>query len=222
MKNFLAKYLFTLFLGVVISVAAIFNVAKADTSATVLADLTTPTSLEDTTTISQRLQQRKVAFKIQLSAAERASLVSKCSLSQSALTDLRSKDRKAAAIRLQTYSDLSKKLSFLVDNLSAQGVDASQLLAGQNKFVGGINTYLKDAETYKTAVDDAIDVDCKSDPEGFKASVSEARQVRGMLSVDVNTIKDNLPALRTALSDERQLLIKTPAVQPVVRSGVKK
>jgi hypothetical protein len=222
MKNFVVKYLSTLFLGAVISLAAVFSVAHADNSPTVLADLTTPTSLEDTTTTAQRVAQRKASSKLQLTAAEKLNLASKCSLAQSALTDVRTKDRKAATIRLQAYSDLSKKLAFLVDNLSAQGVDASQLLAAQNKFVGGINTYLKDAEAYKTAVDDAIDMDCKADPEGFKASLNEARQLRATLSTEVNSIKDNLPAIRATLSDERQLLIKTPAVKPVVRSGVKK
>jgi len=222
MKNPFVKYLSALLLGAVISVTVVFSVAKADSSATVLADLTTPTSLEDTTTLSQRLLQRRSVLKIQLSPAEKSSLVSKCVLSQSALTDVRTKDRKAAAIRLQSYSDLSKKLSFLVDNLSAQGVDASQLLTGQNKFVGAINTYLKDAEAYKTAVDDAIVMDCKSDPEGFRASVNEARQLRATLSTDVSSVKTNLSGLRTVLSDERQLLIKTPAVKPVVRAGVKK
>jgi hypothetical protein len=88
--------------------------------------------------------------------------------------------------------------------------------------VASINTYLKDAEAYKTAMDDAIIVECKTDPEGFKASLSEARQLRGVLGPDVNAVKSNLAALRQALSDERQLLIKTPAVKPVVRSAVKK
>jgi len=221
MKNFLTKYTASLFVGAIVSLMCVFSVAKADAPATVLADLTTPTSLEDTSTIDQRLVARKVTFKVQLSASERTFLVSKCTLSQSALTDLRAKDRRAATIRFQTYSDLSKKLAFLVDNLSAQGVDARQLLTAQNKFVGAINVYLKDAETYKTAVDDAINVDCKADPEGFKASLTEARQLRAILGPDVNSIKSNLGDLRTTLSDERQLLIKTPAVAPVVRSGVK-
>lgn len=221
MKNFLAKYVATLILGAVISLASVFGVVRADSSATVLSDLTIPVSLEDTTTIAQRLTQRETVYKIQLSAAEKSTLIAKCSLAQSALTDVRTKDRKVATSRFQTYSDLSKKLAFLVDNLNAQGVDASQLLNSQNKFVGAINIYLKDAETYKTSMDDAINVNCKSDPAGFKASLTETRQLRAVLGPDVSSIKNNLADLRKTLSDERQLLIKTPAVKPVVRAGVK-
>lgn len=222
MKNFYIKYLSTILLGAAISLVFVFSGAKADSPPAVLSDLSVPTSLEDTSTIDQRLTARRSIFKIQLLAAEKANLVSKCTLSQSALTDLRTKDRKAANIRFQTYSDLSKKLSFLVDDLSAQGVDASKLLASQNKFASSINNYLKDAEAYKTAVDDAINSDCKSNPEGFKASVLEARQLRNTLNTDASSIKALVPEVRAALSDERQLVIKTPLVKPVVRGGIKK
>jgi len=219
MKNFLAKYTASLLLGAIISVVVVFSVVRAASPATVLSTLETPTSPEDISTIEQRLAARKATFKLQLSAADKASLVSKCVLSQSVLTDLRAKDQKAATTRYQIYSDLAKKLSYLVDNLSAQGVDGSELLDSQNKFVDSINVYLKDAETYKTAMDDAINVECKSDPTGFKVSLLEARQLRSTLAKDVASIKSNLSGLKKSLSDERQLLIKTPSVKPVVRTG---
>ncbi|MBX4199697.1 hypothetical protein KW789_02280 [Candidatus Saccharibacteria bacterium] len=220
MKNFLAKYTASLLLGAIISMVVVFSVTRAAPAATVLSTLETPTSPEDTSTIEQRLAARKTVFKVQLSAADKSSLIGKCVLSQSALTDTRAKDQKAATVRFQTYSDLAKKLSYLVDNLIAQGVDGSELLDSQNKFVDAINIYLKDAETYKTAMDDAINVDCKSDPTGFKVSLLEARQTRSSLGKDVASIKSNLTGLKKSLSDERQLLIKTPSVKPVVRAGV--
>jgi hypothetical protein len=53
-------------------------------------------------------------------------------------------------------------------------------------------------------------MDCKTDPAGFKASLSEARQLRGQLNTDVSNVKKNLSNLQKSLADSRQILIKHP------------
>lgn len=221
MKIFLKRYLVAVGAGALVSLTVIFGIARADSTPVVLANLQIPTSPEDTSSIDQRVAARIASYKVSLTASEKASLISKCVLAQSALTDVKAKDQKAEAQRLQTYSDLAKKMSYLVDNLSAQGVDASELLSSQNKFVVAINTYLLDVENYKAAMDDAINVGCQNEPEGFMASVDDARQLRGRARSDISSIKAQLPAINKALSDERQLVIKTPPVKPVVRGGLK-
>jgi hypothetical protein len=208
MKKLPSKTKIIICLCLAFIVFASYGVANAQT--TVLANLVIPSSPEDTTTIDQRLATRKTTYKDQLPASANTDIAAKCVLAQSALTDVRKKDSKAAAIRLEAYQDLAKRLSYLVDNLSGQGVDAAQLLEAQNKFVASINQYLADAEVYKTAMDDAINVQCKNDPAGFKASVLEARKYRLRLATDVAGVKTNLSNLRTALSQERQILIKNP------------
>jgi hypothetical protein len=186
----------------------VFNIANAATTNTVLSNLITPSSDEDSTTIEQRLSARRP--KVQISAAEKASIAAKCSLAQTAINDRRTKDTKAAAVRLQAYNELVKRLTFLVDNLSSQGSDASGLLNAENYFVASINSYLADAGKYKTAMDDLVVMDCKTDPAGFKASLSEARQLRGQLNTDVSNVKKNLSNLQKTLADSRQILIKHP------------
>jgi len=117
--------------------------------------------------------------------------------------DRRTKDQKAAATRLQAYNDLTKRLANLVDNLSSQGVDATELSKAQNQFITDINTYLNDAENYKAAMDDAITIDCKGDPAGFKASVLDARTWRAKLGPDVAQIKKDQTPLAKALSEDQ-------------------
>ncbi|MDB5161063.1 MAG: hypothetical protein JWO96_443 [Candidatus Saccharibacteria bacterium] len=195
--------------AVLLSAAILAGSAHADTNA-VLATLVTPASPEDTTTIDQRLAARKIAYKDQLPSDQNASIAAKCTLAQTALADIKTKDVKAAAIRLEAYSALAKRLSYLVDNLSSQGVDATALLNAQNKFVISLNTYIVDAGNYKAAIDDAVNVDCKKDPAGFRASLLETRKLRTLLATDVASAKSNLSSLRKAASDERQLLIKNP------------
>jgi hypothetical protein len=208
MKNIL-KQKFVAGAAILCCMAALAGVARADTSA-VLAALVTPASPEDTTTIEQRVTARKTAYKDQLSAAQNTDIAAKCSLAQSALADARTKDVKAAAIRMDAYKSLAKRLAYLVDNLSGQGVDATELLNAQNSFVVALNTYIVDAGNYKAAMDDAINVECKKDPAGFKASLLEARKLRVQLATDVASAKSNLSSLRKALSAERQSLIKNP------------
>ena len=205
MKNVLKRTVISL-----LSIAAVFavflNVARAETTNTVLSSLITPNSQEDSTTIDERLAARRP--KVQLSAADKSSIAAKCSLAQTAVNDRKTKDTKAASIRLQTYNELVKRLTFLVDNLSSQGSDATELLNAQNYFVASINNYLNDAQTYKTAMDDLVVMDCQKDPAGFRATLTEARDLRAKLGPDVTTIKNNLANLQKSLGDTRQALIK--------------
>jgi hypothetical protein len=196
------------------------GVARAD-NGEVLANLVVPPSREDTTTIDQRLADLKNTYKAQLPAANNANIVAKCTLAQSAIAEVKTKDTKAAAIRFDAYSSLAKQLSYLVDNLSGQSVDASVLLDAQNKFVGAINTYLVDASNYKTAIDDAVTVECRQDPAGFRATLLEARRLRGQLTSDVAAVKATTSDLRKAISTERQILIKNPGHAPTGVVGTK-
>jgi len=182
-----------------------FSVAKADTTNTVLSGLITPPSQEASTTIDQRLAARRP--KVQLSADDKAAIAAKCSLAQSVANDRRTKDVKAAAIRLQAYNELVKRLTFLVDNLSAQGNDATALLAAQNYFVASINNYLVDADGYKTAMDDLVNMDCKNDAAGFRATLTEARTLRTKTGQDAAAVKANLTTLQKDLAAARQALI---------------
>jgi hypothetical protein len=177
MKNTLKIAALSLLCLVIVG-GLVFKAARADTTNTVLSNLITPSSDEDSTTLEQRLAARRP--KVQLSAADKASIAAKCSLAQTAINDRRTKDTKAAAIRLQNY------------------------------FVASINSYLTDAGKYKTAMDDLVIMDCKSDPAGFKASLTEARQLRTQLNTDVSNIKKNLANLQKSLANARQALIKNP------------
>lgn len=219
MKTLKQKIPWALSLAVIILMTAV-GVVRADNGA-VLANLVVPASPEDTSTIEQRLAARKASFKSMLPVAANASIVAKCSLAQSAIAEVKTKDVKAATIRFEAYDSLATQLSYLVDNLSSQGVDASGLLTAQNKFVTAINTYLVDASKYKAAIDDAVVVDCQKDPAGFKASLLETRQLRSKLATDVAAVKATTSDVRKALSAERQILIKNPGHVPAGKVGTK-
>lgn len=219
MKNFKHRIILaTTAIGLVLTLVVGAHV-RADSE--VLANLVVPASPEDTSTLEQRLAARKATYKGMLPAAANAAIAAKCGLAQSAIAEVKTTDAKTAAVRFDAYNSLSTRLSYLVDNLSSQGVDASKLLNAQNNFVGAINIYLLDASKYKTAIDDTVTVDCSKDPAGFKASLLETRQLRSKLASDVAAIKASTTDLRKALSAERQILIKNPGHAPTGRVGTK-
>jgi len=219
MKN-LKHNFFTPFIAVIAVLVLVVGIVRADTGE-VLANLVVPASPEDTSTLEQRLAARKTTYKSMLPASANASIAAKCVLAQSAIAEVKTKDAKAAAIRYDAYNSLATRLSYLVDNLSSQGVDASSLLEAQNKFVATINTYLVDASKYKAAIDDSVTVDCQKDPAGFKASLLETRELRNKLAADVVAVKANTSDLRKSLSSERQILIKNPGHAPTGTVGTK-
>jgi hypothetical protein len=108
MKKLPSKTKIIICLCLAFIVFASYGVANAQT--TVLANLVIPSSPEDTTTIDQRLATRKTTYKDQLPASANTDIAAKCVLAQSALTDVRKKDSKAAAIRLEAYQDLAKQI----------------------------------------------------------------------------------------------------------------
>jgi microcompartment protein CcmL/EutN len=196
------------------------GVARAD-SGEVLANLVVPQSPEDTSSIDQRLAIRKDTYKAMLPATANAAIASKCVLAQSTIAEIKTKDVKAASVRFDAYNSLATRLSYLVDNLSGQSVDASTLLDAQNKFVNAVNTYLVDASAYKAAIDDSVTIDCQKDPAGFRASLLDTRALRTKLSGDVAAVKASTATVRKALSTERQILIKNPGHAPTGKVGTK-
>jgi hypothetical protein len=167
-----------------------------------------PTDPEQATTLPQRLAQRKAAFKVQLNATQQQVIKSKCSLGQTGLQDIKTKDSAAATTRLQVYSDLAIQLANIIDHLKRQSIDTTKLAAAQKQFNDTINTYLSDAVAYKTAMDDTVVMDCAADPAGFEASLMAARQLRTQLASDVAKIKSSRAGLITVLNDSQQALIK--------------
>lgn len=168
--------------------------------------IVTPPDPQSTTTIEQRIAQRKAAAKPQQTAARAAQITSKCSLAQSAVGQLRTKDTKARVARNQAYTTLATRLNNIVINLGNQGFNASDLFAKQKQFNDAINKYLVTAMDYKTAVDDLVNMDCKADPAGFDATLSLVRSHRAQLATDGAAIKSQLKPLIDSLNAVRSSL----------------
>lgn len=199
---FIVTALFTLAGGIAFAV-------NSPGTITTSSPIVTPPDPQATSTIEQRIAQRKSAVKVQQNAARAAQVNSKCSLAQSAIGQLRTKDTKVRVSRNQAYTTLATRLNSLVINLGNQGVNASELYAKQKLFNEAINQYLTSAMAYKTAVDDLVNMECKSDTVGFEATLSTVRSLRSQLARDGEAIKAQLNPLIDSLSAVKKNLNST-------------
>jgi len=169
--------------------------------------LAIPSDPEQSSTLAQRLTAREKTYKVQLSASQSQKIVSGCKVSQAALTTLRNKDATVASTRQQTYQDLAIQLNDMIANLQNESVDASSLTHAQTVFDNAINSSNSDSVNYKTALDDAIDMNCASDPTGFEASILDARALRTKLASDSAAIKVAVLPIKQSISQIKQVLI---------------
>jgi hypothetical protein len=171
----------------------------------------TPNDPEQSTTLPQRITQRKNTIKTKVSNAQLQTIAKKCAIAQTGLQDIKTKDKSKIEDRRQAYTDLASKLSTIIGHLERQNIDVTNLKSEQVKFNSNINQYLTDAETYKTALDDAVVMDCAADPAGFEATLVGARQLRSQLSNDSAQVKSEAAVLSKTLTDTKSTLIKSSA-----------
>jgi hypothetical protein len=170
--------------------------------------LITPNDPEQSTTMPQRIAQRKTLYKTNLTATQKQSIVSRCTVAQSALQNIKTKDTANFNNRRDTYTDLAVQLNTIIDHLERQGIDTNSLKIAQKLFNNSINQYLADYVSYKTAMNDVVVMECKADPLGFESTLLNARVFRSKLSADSSFIKSNSISVIKSLSGTKNLLIK--------------
>jgi hypothetical protein len=170
--------------------------------------LITPKDPADSSTLPQRITERKNTYGTQLTAEKRKKIISQCAVAQTGMQQIKTKDSPAAKVREETYTKLATQLAIIVDHLERQSVETKGLENAQTAITKVINKYLDDAIKYKTAMDDVVIMDCKKDPEGFQATLTSARNLRTALKTDATKIKSAAPEIEQNLNSLKAILIK--------------
>jgi hypothetical protein len=105
------------------------------------------------------------------------------------------------------YPNLVDRLNKLETKLAAAGADTTELKTEITMLQTKVDTFKTDLAAYKQSVADLVDMDCTSDPTGFKASLEDARAGLTKVREDgvaiktyVNdTIKPTLKSIRASL-----------------------
>lgn len=167
---------------------------------------TTPTTTADPKALAERIAKRKTDLKTKLTNAEKLRIQSKCKASQGSISSVKGRINGIETSRTQVYKNLVSRLTDLSAKLKNKGIDTAGFDAQIAKLQTLINTFNTDLAIYKLAVSDLVDVDCATDPEGFKASLEAARSSQAVVSKDA-------AAVRTEVNDVIKPLLKTVRAQ---------
>lgn len=184
--------------------AVVYAVEVNDTDTT---SNETKTENELKTTLQERLAKRKTDLKTKLAGAEEARLKLKCKAGQVPVKNLSGRIKGLETSRDKVYANLINKLTNVSEKLKERELDTATLDTQIAMLKTKIETFRTDIAIYKQAVSDLGEMDCVSDPAGFKASLETARSARGKLAIDAaaiktfvkENIKPTLVTLRTQL-----------------------
>lgn len=167
---------------------------------------TTTTSTADSKALAERIAKRKTDLKTKLTNAEKVKIQSKCKASQGLVSSVKGRINGVETSRTQVNKNLVSRLTDLSAKLKNKGVNTAGIDAEIANLQTLINTFNADLLIYKQAVSDLVDIDCATDPDGFKASLEASRAAQAVVSKDA-------AAIRTKVNDVIKPLLKTIRAQ---------
>lgn len=166
---------------------------------------------QETDTLAERLANRKDKMKTRLQNFEKLRLQNRCKAAQGRTSSLEGRIKGIETSRTQVYDNLLSRLKKVSEKLDASDQDVTELESQIVVLDEKIANFYTDLAAYKQAVTDLIAMDCESDPEAFKASLEEARELRKILRASgeeiraylKETIKPTLVELKKSLGDDK-------------------
>ena len=169
--------------------------------------ITPPKDTKSGSTLKQRVDQRKKERGIKLDDIERTRIVGVCQISQTKIRDLRDSYVPTADRRSKAYNQIDAKLWVIIGGLKYIEFDTFGLERQRVQLLGKINNYERLYDQFNESLDDAVNMNCKADPPGFKALVETARiynvQIRDQLN-DITTFTND--QIRKTLNDITETL----------------
>lgn len=173
---------------------------------------TKPTGTDDSQAMQTRIEQRKTELKIRLASNEKLSIQAKCKSAQGNVSSIKGRVKGIETSRSEAYGNIVTRLTELSVKLKNKGADTKALDAAIVNLQAKITTFNTDLATYRQDVSDLAGMDCKTDPDGFKAALQASRtaqervakdaaavkaQVNDVIKPLLKTIRDGLDAAKT-------------------------
>ncbi len=149
-----------------------------------------------------RINKLKEAQKTKLSYAEKKKIQAKCKAAQGKTSSVTGRFKGIETSRTQVHQNLVNRLVSLNEKLKAKGVNTTELEADIAVLNTKITTFNTDLAAYKQSVTDLKALDCKTDPEGFKAALTTAR-------TNLEAVRADAKAVHTYLKETIKPLLKT-------------
>jgi len=163
--------------------------------------------------LTARLNALKDLYRINLTDKERQSVIENCEPAQVGLLKISTKLATTKLSRAKTYSSVVSSLVGLRSLVSAKRIDPSNIELLTVEYQQTIEKFNLAITAYQTTLDDAIQVDCRAQPEEFRASIEGVRASRKQVvsaSSQINEVtKSNLKTAFDTLKDRLDAEVQT-------------
>lgn len=167
-----------------------------------------PASPQPSSSLQQRIEQRKTERGIVLDAVEEKRLPSVCTTAQSKLRPIQQTATTAADARIKINDTVDARLWIMIGKVKLAGLDAYDLETVQSELRTKMAASEQTTAEYRQAIDDLTAIDCRADIVGFKALLETARiyhtQLRDQLRGQRDYINDEVKAALNDYATELQ------------------
>lgn len=197
-----------LFAAPLVASSVVFGQTNPETTTT--NDTTQTTEAPETsvqkTEREARIKTLKEQQKVRLSVTEKKKIQDKCQAAQGKVGSVGGRVNGAETSRTKVHANLLARMENLVAKLKTKNLDTTQLEASITELKAKITTFETDLATYKQTISDLRALDCKTDPEGFRAALQTAR-------TNLETVRADAKAVHSYLNDTIKPLLKTIRTQ---------
>lgn len=160
----------------------------------------------DTTTLTQRLDSYKTQLALtQLSRTDESKIKLRCGVAQSTLKNLQTRVATVQTKRGEAYGTIQTDMDKLITRLKDQAFETTTIEGAVDAYDAKIAGYTTTMNAYKQAIDDAVAVDCATNPLGFKVALEVARRAHASLLIGVTDIRSYaLNTLKPTLGQVKQ------------------
>lgn len=181
------------------------------------------TSTQNTTTETEteavktertnRIKKEIETQKVRLGAAEKKKIQTSCTAAQGKVAAVANRLNGVETSRTEVHQNILNRLNTAVAKLKEKGVDTTTLEADVATLSTKIDTFNTDLATYKQSITDLKAMDCKTNPEGFKAALLTARTNLEKVRTDADAVhaylKDTIRPLLTELKKQLETTQQT-------------
>lgn len=176
-----------------------------------LAETNTDTSTTTATTetseakLKERVEEQKKKLKLSLSTVQQTQLKLRCKGAQAVAIKVHQNVGTFAPGRVKAYKNLQESLAKTITKLKEHSINTTALEQEKVILDSKIATLQTDFDAYKQYLADLKDIDCVTDPAGFKTMLESARTQHQNLITSVADIKSYITStIKQTLKDIRQ------------------
>lgn len=162
-------------------------------------------------TLAERIAARKAENNVRLTTAQSTRLKARCKAAQAMINRYGTAVEAVSSARVAFHDKVAGHLNKVIKKVGSSA-DTTELKAAVEAFTQKADAFEASVTVYKQSISDLKDMDCVTDPTGFRALLDSAKKQRATLFTDAK-------ALRAYIGDTIKPLLKTLRAQLAAGRG---